>query len=186
MQMRTHIPVFLILLTIFSGSSAGPVVYMWVDDSGITCFSDTLPGDDSLTVKLIEDLPQPAAGIPGDEDFYSVVNQAKRMENQRLLNEKLMAERLQAEAEANRARAEALAAQQPTIVYEEGPGYIWPYYPRSHHRHPHRDHKPGGPGKPDHYTRSSILQPPPMSDALRLSPSISDVSNPKIHRVDSH
>jgi hypothetical protein len=186
MQMRQNTPVFLILLTLLSGSSAGPVVYTWVDDSGITCFSDTLPEDDSISVNLIEDLPQAAAGMPGDEDFYSVVNQAKRMETRRLLNEKLTAERLRAEAEANRARAEALAAQQPTIVYEEGPGYIWPYYPRNHHRHPHKGHKPERPVRPEHYTRSSIIKPPPLSDALRLSPSISDASSPDMHRVDNH
>jgi hypothetical protein len=165
-----QIPAFLVLLTALSTSSAG-VVYTWVDDNGVTYFSDTPPTDESISVVLIEDLTPPATGMAMDEDYYSVVNQARRMETQRLLSEKLMAERLQAEAEANQARAGASDALQPTIVYDDWPGgYIYPYYPRHHYRHPHKDRKPGGPGKPEHYTRSSIIRPPPLSDALRLSP----------------
>jgi hypothetical protein len=170
MQLPQHIPGFLVLLTVLSSSSASPV-YTWMDDSGITWFSDTPPTDESINIGLIEDLPRPTAGMLLEGDFYSVVNQAKRMETQRLLAEKLKAERLQAEAAAHQARAEASAAQQPTIVYDYWPGgYVYPYYPRHHNRHPHKRHKPGRPGKPEHYTRSSIIKPPPLSEALRLSP----------------
>jgi hypothetical protein len=170
MQLLQHIAVFLVLATVLSNSSAGSV-YTWMDDSGVTWFSDTPPAYESISVGLIEDLPPPPAGMPVDGDYYSVVNQARRMETRRLLSEKLVAERLQAEAEADRARAEAFATQQPAIVYENGPyGYVYPYYPRYHNRHHHKDHKPGRPGKPKHYTRSSIIQPPPLSEALRLSP----------------
>jgi hypothetical protein len=170
MQLLHHIPGFLLLLTVLSSSSASPV-YTWMDESGIIWFSDTPPTDESIKAVLIEDLPPPTASMPVEGDFYSVVNQAKRMETQRLLAEKLKAERLQAEATANQARAEASAAQQPTIVYGDWPGgYVYPYYPRHHHRHPHKRHKPGRPGKPEHYTRSSIIRPPPLSEALRLSP----------------
>jgi hypothetical protein len=168
MQLLQHIPGFFVLLTVLSSSSAGPV-YTWMDDSGITWFSDTPPTDESINAGLIEGLPPPAAGMPVDEDFFSVVNQAKRMETRRLLSEKLTAERLQAEAEASRARAEALAAQQPTIVYEnEAAGYIYPYYPRYHHRRPgkHRpgDHKPGRLPRPEHY-RSTINKLPALRAA---------------------
>jgi hypothetical protein len=171
MQISQLILVFLALVAALPGSSAGPV-YTWMDDSGITWFSDTPPTDESINVGMIEVLPLPVAGNPVEADFYSVVNQAKRMEIQRLLAEKLKAERLQAEAEANQARAEASAARQPTIVYDDRPGwYVYPYYPRHHNRHPHKRHKPGRPGTPEHYTRSSI-KPPSLSEASQLSPAM--------------
>ncbi len=181
MQLLQQIGGCLVLLTLLSSGSAGPV-YTWVDASGITWFSDSPPTEEPVSLSLIEDLPPPAAGIPADGDFYSVINQARRMETRRLLNEKLTAERLQAEAEANQARAEALAAQQPTIVYEDGPGgYIYPYYPRYHKRHhnkhPHRD------PRPKHYTRSSLIKLPPLSEGLRLPPLTRNVAMPESHRV---
>jgi hypothetical protein len=176
MQLQQYIPVFLALSVVISSSSAGPV-YRWVDDGGVTCFSDTPPIDEFASVTLIEDLPPPAAGMPGDGDFYSVVNQARRMENQRLLAEKLKAERLQADAEARQARAEALAAQQPAIQYENEPDvYIYPYHPRHHRRppgkHPPGDHKPGRLPRPEHF-RSSINKLPALRGA----------AIPKSHRV---
>lgn len=169
MQILQHIPVLLVLLAAISGTSAGPV-YSWVDDDGITYFSDTPPTEESVSVRLIDNLPPPAAGITMDGNFYSVVNQARRMETQRLLAEKLKAERLQAEAEARQAQAEALAAQQPPIQYQNAPDwYIYPYYPRHHHRPPgsHKpgDSKPGRLPRPEQF-RSSINKQPALRGAV--------------------
>ena len=183
MQLLQHIPGFLVLFTLLSSSSAGPV-YTWMDDSGVTWFSDTPPADESINAGLIEGLPPPAAGMPVDGDFYSVVNQAKRMETRRLLSEKLTAERLRAEAEASRARAEALAAQQPEIIYDNAPdGYFLPYYPYSQHRRPHKGHKPGWPGRPERNRHRSLLKIPPLSNALRPSPDIRETAGRERHRV---
>jgi hypothetical protein len=185
MQTLKQFPALLVLLTLVSGTGAGPV-YQWVDRNGITWFSDTPPPDAFVGVNLIEDLPPPAAGTRVDDDFYSVINQARRMETQRLLSEKLRAERLQAEAEASRAQAEALAAQQPVIQYESQPGlYAYPYYPRYHHHRPgrHPEHKPGRPGRPAHYNRGITIKPPPLSPALRLSPIGRHATRPESHRV---
>jgi len=186
MQLLQHVPGFLVLLTALSSAAAGPV-YTWVDGAGITYFSDTPPADESIGVRLINDLPPPAAGMPGDGDFYSVVNQAKRMETQRLLAEKLAAERLQAEAEASRAQAEALAAQQPVIQYDNEPdGYIYPYYPRYHHRphgnHRPGDHKPARPHRPEHYS-GSFIEKMPLPDGVQLPPAFPNAAIPESHRV---
>ena len=186
MQIRQQIAIFLLLLAALSTSSAAPV-FTWVDARGVTYFSDTPPTDESVSARLIEVLPPPAAGMPVDSDFYSVINQAQRMETRRLLSEKLTAERLQAEAEANRARAEALAAQQPVILYDNEPnGYIFPYYPRYHHRppgmHPPGGHKPGRPGKPERYSGITI-KPPPLSPALRILPSGRHTARPESYRI---
>ena len=185
MQILQHIPAFMVLFTVLSGSSAGPV-YRWVDGNGITWFSDSPPPDAFFSVSLIDDLPPPPAGTPVDGDFYSVINQARRMETQRLLNEKLRAERLQAEAEASRAFAEALAAQQPVIQYQSQPGlYAYPYYPRYYHHRPgkHPHHKPGRPGWPEHDTSGITIKPPPLSPALRLSPAGRHTARTESHRA---
>jgi len=187
MQKLQQIPAFLVLLAGLSSVGAGPV-YTWVDDSGITWFSDMPPPGEFVGVQMIEDLPPPAAGMPVDEDFYSVINQVQRMETRRLLSEKLTAERLQAEAEASRARAETAAAQQPVILYDNEPdGYIFPYYPGNHQhhhgKHPHRDHRPGRTGKPEQFTRGITIKPPPLSNGLRILPAGSDTAPPESHRV---
>lgn len=175
----------LLLLAALSTGSAGPV-YTWVDAVGVTFFSDTPPPDESISVRLIEDLPPPAAGRPVNEDFYSVVNQARRMESRRLLSEKLMAERLQAEADASRARAEALAAQQPVIVYENEPGgYLYPYYPRYRHHRPSGKH-PGHPGRPVPDTSAITIKPPSLSAGLRILPDSRRYAHPENHRVRPH
>jgi hypothetical protein len=177
---------FLVLLVALSTSGAAPM-FTWVDARGVTYFSDTPPADESISVRLIEVLPPPPAGMPVDDDFYSVINQAQRMEARRLLSEKLIAERLQAEAEAERARAEALAAQQPVILYDNEPdGYIFPYYPRYHHRppgmHPPGGHKPGRPGRPERYSGITV-KPPPLSPALRILPSGRHAARPESYRA---
>jgi hypothetical protein len=173
------------MLMTLSTSSAEPV-YSWVDARGITYFSDTPPPDDSFNVRVVEVLPPPATSMPAAGDFYSVINQAQRMETRRLLSEKLTAERLQAEAEASRARAEALAAEQPVILYDNQPGgYIFPYYPRYHHRphgKPPGGHKPGRPGIPGHYSGITIRRPT-LSPALQLPPISRYPARPKSFRA---
>ena len=144
MNKRTSIPVYLFLLLAFSQAPAGEI-YTWVDAGGITHFSETPPEDTDTGAAQVELQPAPAA-LPGtDADYYSVVNQAARMEARRLENEKLRAERLQAEAEARRARAEELAALETSrqAAGLEDPRY-YPLYlhnPRYGQR-PHRGHRP--------------------------------------------
>lgn len=152
MNIRTISPLLIFLLLPIAQSSAEQA-YTWVDENGTTHFSEAPPNNDAISAEQINLLPAPSAGkIVGDE-FYSVANQADRMERTRLENEKLTAERLQAEAEANRARAEARATQQ--IQYqgnsEEDTRYYpaYPYYLNNRHQpgYGHRPH-PGKPGKP--------------------------------------
>ncbi|HYQ70678.1 MAG TPA: hypothetical protein VET88_01990, partial [Gammaproteobacteria bacterium] len=123
-----------------------------------------------------------------DGDYYSVINQARRMESRRLEAEKLKAERLQAEAEASRALAEALAAQQPVIQYQSQPDlYYYPYYPRYHHRPgKHPGHKPGRPGRPEPYARGITIKPPTLSAGLRVLPDSRRYAHPEKHRVRLH
>jgi hypothetical protein len=154
MNIRSVTPLIIFLLLPIAQSSAGQV-YTWVDENGTTHFSEAPPDNEAISTEQINLQPAPSAGIIAGDDFYSVANQADRMERTRLENEKLTAERLQAEAEANRARAEARATQQ--IQYQGSsqddaryyPAYS--YYPNYRHRpgHGNKPH-PGKPGRPGH------------------------------------
>lgn len=157
MNMRTVFFLSILLLLPLAQSSAEQA-YTWIDERGTTHFSEVPPHNESVNAEPINLLPAPSAGNIRDSDFYSVVNQADRMERRRLENEKLTAERLQAEAEAKRAHAEAQAARQ--IPYQQNtqedtryyPAYpAYPYY-RNYGRRPGYGNKPypGKPGRPVH------------------------------------
>jgi hypothetical protein len=127
-------------------------VYTWVDNLGVTHFSQTPPPDPGIEPSMIELKPLPPAPRSEYDDYYSVIRQAERMERRRLENEKLEVERLQAEAEALRARAEAKAAMQSPGGYaDETAGYapVYPYYPHYRPGYGNKPWPPGyGPGRP--------------------------------------
>jgi len=142
MKPAIHILVCFLLLPAAAHSTEQ--VYTWIDAQGTTHFSEAPPVTEEIGVQLIEVLPASGAGpanTADDDGFYSVVNQAERMQTRRLENEKLVAERKQAEAKASKARAEAQAALQGSY-YEEPVTYYsgYSYYPR------YRKHRPGYPG----------------------------------------
>ncbi|MGB5178500.1 MAG: DUF4124 domain-containing protein [Gammaproteobacteria bacterium] len=141
-----------ILLTLSASFASAAEVYTWVDDSGVTHFSEKPPAERTRDAQLIEVMPTAAPASSVDDDFYSVINQADRMEARRLENEKLAAEKKQADAEASKARAEAAAIRQG--AYNDSGSDtsryypVYPYYPRYGH-HPGRPgygHHPGRPG----------------------------------------
>jgi len=89
---------------------ADGVVYTWVDEQGVTHFSDAPPawakGNDSDTTEVDTiAMPQgfPAAVDP-EEDYFSITNQWKRMQEELLERERLALQREQLEIERNRAR----------------------------------------------------------------------------------
>ena len=129
-----------VLLTLPLSAISTEQVYTWVDGSGTTHFSEAPPPDSTFDMRLLEILPASGAapGNQPDDGFYSVINQAERMQARRLQNEKLTAERKQAEAEASKARAEAQAALQNSYANDDD--IYYPYYPR--YRRPWNGHKP--------------------------------------------
>jgi Domain of unknown function (DUF4124) len=130
------------------------VVYSWVDPHGVTHFSETPPPDPAIQPAMIELRPLPPP-LADDDDYYSVVRQAERMERNRLENEKLEAERRQAEAEAIRARIEAQAAlQTPDTHVDPAFGYlpVYPGYPGYGPGHGNRTWLPGQyPNRPGYW-----------------------------------
>jgi len=144
MKTYTRIPALLLLLLAVSTAGAGEI-YTWIDAEGITHFSETAPEDPAAAAAPLALEPPPATRPPAGDDYYSVINQAARMEARRLAAERLRAERLRAEAEARRARAQELAAQEAErqATWQEEPRYypLYLHYPRGGHG-PYRGHHP--------------------------------------------
>ncbi len=170
--MKRYIRIFLYtLISLPVAANSAEQVYTWVDDSGTTHFSEAPPPEPAIEAQLVEVLPTSGAapGNMADDDFYSSINQAERMQTRRLENEKLIAEKKLAEAKAGKARAEAQAALQNS--YNDAPvSYypVYPYYPRYRRHRPWRGHgqRPGHgyrpgysrPGRP----RASLGKTPGM------------------------
>lgn len=159
-----------ILLTLSVSFASAAQVYTWVDDSGVTHFSETPPAEHIADTQLIDITPTEAPASNADNDFYSVVNQADRMEARRLENEKLAAEKQQANAEASKARAEAAAIQQGSYndSADDNSRYYpaYPYYP-GYGRHPGR---PGHGHKPVHPVHPVYSRPKNPRTSLGKTP----------------
>ena len=142
MNIRATCLLTTLLLLPAAGFSAEQA-YTWTDENGTRHFSEEPPFDETIPAKKIDLLPAPSAGtVGGDDDYYSVANQADRMEKKRLENEKLTAERLQAEIEASKASSEAPTTLQ-TPDQENAQEYtkIYPRYPKQFYKGP--QHAPG-------------------------------------------
>lgn len=94
---------------IVSQAAAQNVAYSWVDNDGITHFSDVPPAAavDVVTMDVSQDFTSPNP----EKDYYSIANQWKRAQRERLekdklaLHRELRIERLRAEQEIQTARA---------------------------------------------------------------------------------
>ena len=124
------------IATVFAaGPGSAAVAHKWVDEKGVTHYSDEPPaaqGTGSTQIELPQ--PVPATGTSPD-NYYSIANQWARTNQERLEREKL---RLQAD--------QARAASKPAVtnVYvnqqREGYGVVWRGIPRKHHRKHKRGH----------------------------------------------
>jgi len=160
-------------LVALSVAFAGPV-YTWVDEAGVTHYSETPPADTSVETRQIEVASDPVTTPAQDDDHYSILNQAERMEKSRLENERVKTELLQATAEANRAKAAAAAASQPDPDAGNDSNVYYPTYPyyygnRPGHRPGNRPgHRPGN--KPGHRPAGSGLLPEPRRGSAPRRP----------------
>lgn len=130
------------MLAAISLPAAAERIYRWTDTAGTIHFSDEPPAQPVADTVSIE-LPQFAAPRDPANDYYSIVNQSKRMEQSRLAREKLRAEQ-QAALEKLRLERDRVALQaerQAALVWRypvSGWGYYRGYadhYDRRHRRH---------------------------------------------------
>ena len=80
--------------SVVSGLVALPVsvavsaqVYTWKDSEGVTHYSQRPPRDATVEPSAIEVPATPSTRAAGDDDYFSVIRQAERMEKSRLENE---------------------------------------------------------------------------------------------------
>jgi hypothetical protein len=147
-----------------AGVTAAPV-YRWVDEGGVVHFGDEPPPDGAGAVERVEVEPgSPAAA----DDYYSVVNQARRMEAQRLERERHRAEvealRREAAPPAESAAPPRPDPVSPRAVWVVPRGYWGPGY-RPGHWPPGRpgwDPRRGWDGRPHR-------QAPPRPEPPRFS-----------------
>ncbi|MEN8205742.1 MAG: DUF4124 domain-containing protein [Pseudomonadota bacterium] len=166
-----------ILLSLPVSFTSAARVYTWVDDAGVTHFSEVPPPGPATDIQLVNIQPPPAPTNAPDDDFYSVVNQAERMERSRLANEKLIAEKRQADAEASKARAEAAAAQQRSYRSSNDNTRYYPAYPY----YPGYGHHPGRPGhghKPVHPVYPGQARPRNPRTSLGKTPGMPGQAGP--------
>lgn len=174
--MQRYSCIFLyLLLSLPVSANSTEQVYSWVDGSGTTHFSETPPPESAIETQLIEVLPTSgvAPGNGANDDYYSVINQAARMQTRRLENEKLVAEKKQAEAEASKARAEAQAVLQNAYNNDPVSYYpVYPYYPRYRRHRPWRGHgqRPGHGYRPGHEYRPGYSRPGRPRTSLGKTP----------------
>jgi len=60
-----------LLLSLHASLSSAAQVYTWVDDAGITHFSETPPSDTATDTQLVNIQPPPAPANTPDGDFYN-------------------------------------------------------------------------------------------------------------------
>ncbi|WP_200376194.1 DUF4124 domain-containing protein [Thiocystis violacea] len=155
-----------LLLGIGSDALASESLYRWVDGQGQVNFSDQPPPTSTGPVE-VQTLPAvPAAKTPAD-DRYSVVNQARRMEEERLQREQVRRDAEQRSLEARRQllaiEAERAKAEAENTTRERYFVHPIPRHPRPP-RSPGFEPRPPGPDqgpprRPERRPQTSLVKP---------------------------
>lgn len=129
-----HVIKPLLFVTVFLVSSAmAGEVHKWVDENGITHYSDKAPKSDIEEVTLIEIPASYSTQSDNQNDYYSITNQWMRIREERLAMEKIKLEKAKQKASQQ--------AAAPQIVYLNDPGYSGPYFFPHHFPNNFKHHK---------------------------------------------
>jgi hypothetical protein len=94
-------------------SAQGAEIFRWVDDKGVTHYGEEPPAGSQPEYAF--DLPAGRASTSPEDEYFSVVNQSRRMEEARLARERARSEIRSSEG--------ARRSQQPgRVVYLDGDG----------------------------------------------------------------
>ncbi len=137
-------------------------LYKWEDTQGQVHYSDQPPADPAVPVET-QPLPKQVPAEQGpDQDYYSVENQAKRLEDERRQREAARLEKERQRQEDERRAAELEALRAPAPPQEAAPqGYGYPVYmlPLRPIRPPHPPHPPYPPHQPRHHPPKPMPAP---------------------------
>jgi len=113
------------------------VVHKWVDEKGVTHYSDAAPETPATTVTRIELRDQMPAKRSVNNDYYSIKSQWQRLHKERLEREKLKLEKARQEAALRSAEPQVVYINEPreeqTAVFYQG----W-FHPRHGHGRMHK------------------------------------------------
>ena len=124
----------LLALTFALAPTAGAgAVNKWVGADGVTHYSDEAPGADATDVTSFEVTVSYSEPVNVEDDYYSIANQWKRMQAERLAMAKIKLE-----------KARVAAESKPDVVYIEnyerrvvGSPVLWfPHHRKRYHRYP--------------------------------------------------
>ena len=147
----TKIITLALLAAIASTNIAATEIYHWVDENGVSHFSQYRPGDDTpnVSTKKLEDTAPDQV-----DDVFNLEAHEKRMTAWREEREK--------EREETRERKKQAAQQQPikhSELYRDNSRGFW--YPPIYNRPPHRP-----PNRPPHRPQPPFVNPRPPSPFL--------------------
>jgi len=115
------------------------VVHKWVDEKGVTHYSDAAPETPATMVTKIDLRNRKPAKSSVQNDYYSIKNQWQRLHKERLEQEKVKVEKTRQEA--------ALRSAEPQVVYINEPRekqaaivYQGSFHPRHGHGRLHKRH----------------------------------------------
>lgn len=134
MQLRPLMFGIFAAIQLLSPAAAGDVVYRWVDEDGITHFSDSPPAAQNMPRGGVKSLSLPdnfPEAINPNGDYYSIINQWKRMREERNEKEKLALEEERLRLEQSRTELAAReAASASTASVDTTPLVVYGGYPR--------------------------------------------------------
>ena len=130
-----------LLLIALSPARAG-VVHKWIDSDGITHYADAPPVTTTAPVTQIE---VPDARPAAANDYYSIINQWRRLHQERLQLERIRLEQARIQSAQDSTQPDVVVIQQ---IDNAHPVAIYPKYrPRHHRAHYRHKHPPASSGR---------------------------------------
>lgn len=115
------------------------VVHKWIDEKGVTHYSDAAPETPATVVTKIDLRSRKSAKASFEDGYYSIKNQWQRLHKERLEQDRLKLEKTRQEA--------ALKSAEPQIIYvnerrekQAGVVYFGPFHRRHGHGRLHKKH----------------------------------------------
>jgi Domain of unknown function (DUF4124) len=140
---------FVLLLCSIPLHAAATVIHRWVDDEGVTHFSDAPPAGgevDVATIELDDDFPTVA---DANADYYSIANQWKRMREERDAKDRLKLEKARIRVDESAAAVYTEPPPGDETYYGGYPLYGLPYGNGYGHARPRATHRDGRPKPAD-------------------------------------
>ena len=111
MKRASKYPPLALAVVCLSLPAAAAEVHKWVDENGVTHYSDAPPPAAETAVIRIE--PAHGTGGAGKDGYHSIANQWARMHRERLERERIKLEKARIEAARQAARTEVVCVEKP-------------------------------------------------------------------------